>query len=396
MNIEEVKKTVNYLLDNNLRLVEQGMNKIAISLSGVAGVGKTSILREIAEERGAKYVRINLAECEEIGDLLGVPCKEYIMHKEGEEKWINEKVIDRYVSMGWELCEYCEPRMSYAVPSWVPKDENEEVLLNLDDFSRATSLFIQATMSLIQFGEYISWKLPKKCHLLLTENPDNGEYSVCGMDAAQKSRYITLDVDFDIKVFAAWMDRQGMRSELINFALMNPEIFDRSQVINSRSYTLFANAISGIDDFEKIENAAMISCICKGCFGDQEGVVSGLFTQFIHNRLNKLILPQDILQKDWEEVKDELTDCIYVENNYRADIASTIVTRFIIYLQRYLTTADNEQCQAVVKRITELCLTKKLIAEDLVFRMVKTLYRQFDEQLSGLLNNKELRRRIIE
>ena len=140
----------------------------------------------------------------------------------------------------------------------------------------------------------------------------------------------------------------------------------------------------------------MISCICKGCFGDQEGVVSGLFTQFIHNRLNKLILPQDILQKDWEEVKDELTDCIYVENSYRADIASTIVTRFIIYLQRYLPTADNTQCQAVVKRMTELCLTKKLIAEDLVFRMIKTLYRQFDKQLSGLLNNKELRRRIIE
>ena len=68
MNIEEVSKTINYLLDNNLKLVEKGLDKIAINLQGPAGVGKTSVLKQIAEERGAKFTRINLAECEEIGD----------------------------------------------------------------------------------------------------------------------------------------------------------------------------------------------------------------------------------------------------------------------------------------------------------------------------------------
>lgn len=97
---------------------------------------KTSIIQQIAEERNTGYKRLNLSELEEIGDLVGSPIREYIMHKNGEERWVSEKIVDRYLSMGWELCEYCEPRMSYATPSWVPKDPDQEFILNLDDFSR--------------------------------------------------------------------------------------------------------------------------------------------------------------------------------------------------------------------------------------------------------------------
>ena len=68
MNIEEIKTTLNYLLNNNLDLVEQGLDKIAINLVGEAGIGKTSVIKQLAEERGAGYKRLNLSELEEIGD----------------------------------------------------------------------------------------------------------------------------------------------------------------------------------------------------------------------------------------------------------------------------------------------------------------------------------------
>ena len=51
----------------------------------------------------------------------------------------------------------------------------------------ASGLFMQAIMSLIQFGEYISWKLPEKTHLLLTSNEDNGSMNVSSLDSAQSS-----------------------------------------------------------------------------------------------------------------------------------------------------------------------------------------------------------------
>lgn len=40
MNLEEIKDTLNYLLDNNLQLANKGFNKIAINLVGAAGCGK--------------------------------------------------------------------------------------------------------------------------------------------------------------------------------------------------------------------------------------------------------------------------------------------------------------------------------------------------------------------
>lgn len=187
MNIEEIKSTLNYLLDNNLELVEQGLDKIAINLVGEAGVGKTSCIKQLAEERGAGYKRLNISELEEVGDLCGIPTKEFLMTKNGEEKRVAERLIPQFANLGYELCPDCEPTMGYAIPEWVPTDPEQEFILFLDDFSRGSQLFMQAIMSLTQFGEYISWKLPKKCHLILSSNPDSGDYSVTDLDPAQKS-----------------------------------------------------------------------------------------------------------------------------------------------------------------------------------------------------------------
>ena len=70
MNIEDIKKTLNYLLDNNLKLVDEGKNKLSINLIGAAGVGKTSVVQQVAEARGAQYTKLCLAEYEDTGDLL--------------------------------------------------------------------------------------------------------------------------------------------------------------------------------------------------------------------------------------------------------------------------------------------------------------------------------------
>ena len=172
---------------------------------------------------------------------------------------------------------------------------------------------MQAIMSLVQFGEYVSWKLPKKCHLILSSNPDNGEYNVTGLDSAQQSRMINFNVDFDLHVYANWMEKQNMRSELINFPLLVPEMFTRkNNTVNARSYTMFVNAISSLPNFDSDKSLEMVSMIAKGCFGDDW--VSGQFVQFIHNKLDKLIDPKDMLNGEWKTVKERLEQNIYKEN----------------------------------------------------------------------------------
>ena len=68
MNIQEIKNTLNYLLDNNLKLVEEGKGKIAYNIVGEAGIGKTSLIQQVAESRGMTLCKLNLAQLEEVGD----------------------------------------------------------------------------------------------------------------------------------------------------------------------------------------------------------------------------------------------------------------------------------------------------------------------------------------
>lgn len=41
-------------------------------------------------------------------------------------------------------------------------------------------------MELVDRQTYISWSLPKDWHIMLTANPDNGDYMVNSIDTAQK------------------------------------------------------------------------------------------------------------------------------------------------------------------------------------------------------------------
>ena len=68
MNLSEIKNLVNFIIDNNRALRSEGKKPTAMCLEGDAGIGKTSILEEIAQERNATYIKIVLSQLEEVGD----------------------------------------------------------------------------------------------------------------------------------------------------------------------------------------------------------------------------------------------------------------------------------------------------------------------------------------
>ena len=78
-------------------------------------------------------------------------------------------------------------RMAYAKPAWVPDYNENGTIVVLDDYGRATAQLMHACMELILTQGYVSWKLPKKTSIILTSNPDNGQYNVSSMDPAQRT-----------------------------------------------------------------------------------------------------------------------------------------------------------------------------------------------------------------
>lgn len=183
---------------------------------------------------------------------------------------------------------------------------------------------------------------------------------------------------------------------MINFALLTPEMFDRKATINARTFTMFANACKGLSNLSSIDNLERVCLISKGCFHDDW--VSGMFTQFINNNLDKLMEPEDILKKDWDTVKVMLEENIYKNNQYNASIASTLTVRFTNFIEDYFTTAtDTKKSEKVIDRILDICTKsdKTLLSEDLIYKMIKTLNAKFSVRCQKLMKYPVIRAKIL-
>jgi len=411
LNIDEVKDFTNHVIKNNRFLQEGGKKPVAIEIVGESGIGKTTAVIQLAQENKLKFVKLNLAQIEELGDLVGFPVRQFQMYKEKQVakkiddlsyspaqaqaaaanstqtkkvgQWVDELAVEEYLRQGWKVTG--KNRMSYCAPEWIA-DAKEGGILLLDDWNRADMRFIQAVMELVDRQTYISWSLPKDWHIILTSNPDNGDYMVNSVDSAQKTRYITANLKFDVDVWARWAESEGIDTRCINFLLMHPELV--TQETNARSITTFFNAISSIENFEK--DLPLIQMIGEGSVGDE---FASMFTTFINNKLDKLVNPKDLLTHDNEAyILGELGSCIGKDDDYRADIASTLATR----LANYAVVYSNEKTvtQKITDRIIALC-TKDYFTNDLKYLVIRTIFNGNKQKFNKLMMNPEIMKMTV-
>lgn len=403
MTISEFTGVLNYLLDNNKQLHEQGLSPIAIGIEGSAGIGKTSLVQQVADKRGMTLCKLNLSMLEEVGDLCGMPQKEVLCKytaKDGtpKTKWWPEKSLDRVPK---NVIVTDQTRMGYAPPAWLPREDNPNgTILMLDDYSRSNQLFMQATMELVNEGKYISWSLPKNTSIVLTSNPDDGSYSVSTLDPAQKSRYVNFNLKLDVKDWASWAEFNSVDSRAINFCLLyGEEIFKKHngvQTINPRAYTTFCKAISGISNWEEEKSLALILNISKGCFiDDKDNVVGSLFTTFISQKLDKLVSPKDMLLQTWETVEPKIYSCVWENDRFKTEIASILAIRLLNYMLVYLS-EKGTKANIVEDRILDFIENdRKLLSDDLLFYAIKTLISKYPAKTNKLMLNTKIRNKIV-
>ena len=109
---------------------------------------------------------MNLAQIEELGDLVGFPVRQFQMYKEKKVpnqkiddlqytaaqkaaasaqvananitkkvgQWVDELAVEEYLKQGWKMTG--KNRMSYCAPEWIADKKNGGILL-LDDWNRA-------------------------------------------------------------------------------------------------------------------------------------------------------------------------------------------------------------------------------------------------------------------
>ena len=375
LNAEELKDFIKHMVKNNQHIQSQGKVPVAVNIEGDAGLGKTSTILQLGKELQMDVVKLNLSQIEELGDLVGFPVKEFLVkNQEGKQRWITEAQVSGALKAGYTVA---DKRMSHAAPEWI-QGKGEGGFLILDDYTRADHRFMQATMEILDRQEYVSWKLPKNWHVILTSNPDNGDYNVTSLDVAQKTRFISVEMKYDVAVWAKWAETTEIDGRCINFMLMHPELV--TQRVNPRAITTFFNAISSIPKFE--EQLPLIQMIGEGSVGAD---FSSMFTMFINNKLDKIVSPEDILTKDEAYVKGAILASVGRDDDFRADLASVIATRVINYA---LTVAEKGSVgKPMIDRLAKLTTEFDGFTNDLRYYMVKEIVNGNKVKFAGLMQD---------
>jgi len=379
LNAKELKEFLNHIIENNRFLQEQSKTPVAIEVIGESGIGKTSAIVQLTKELDFNFVKLNLSQIEEIGDLVGFPIRQFEIQRneESEKIWVDENVLDEKFKQGYYTTGL--NRMGYCPPEWISGKEKGGILL-LDDWNRADMRFIQAVMELIDRQQYISWSLPKDWHIILTANPDNGDYLVSSIDNAQKTRFITVQLKFDTECWAKWAEESQIDGRCINFLLLHPELVTKD--VNSRSVSMFFNSISSIKSFD--DSLPLIQMVGEGSVGPE---FSSMFTMFINNKLDKMISPQHVIEQDEKYVLNTLKSIVGKDDSYRADLASTLSTRIVNYLDLFA--KENPVEKTVVDRISKI-VNEKIFANDICYNMVRSIYNNNPSKFKTMMMNKDL------
>lgn len=249
-------------------------------------------------------------------------------------------------------------------------------------------------MDLILEQKYVSWSLPKKTTIVLSNNPDDGNYNVNSLDEAQRTRFMNFNIAYDLGAWMSWAEKANVDGRCINFvASYSNELFNAddegNRICNPRSFVMFANMISGIKDWDNPDSLNFISTIARGCFKD-DGRFSNMFTAFLRNKMHLLIQPKEMLLGSWDTIQKKMEDTLYDSNGqYRPDIASLLERRFSNYVNAWLDSADKTPIKKVQDRILDFIANdaagKKLFTKDQFYHMIKTITSDHKKQTNQLL-----------
>lgn len=351
----EITTFLEHALVTNEKAEAAGRRKTPLCIWGKHGIGKTQLVEALAQSKNYKFSYIAPAQFEEMGDLVGMP---------------------RITAEGNTV---------FSEPDWVPKEEGPGILL-IDDVNRADDRILRGIMQLLQNYELISWTLPKGWQIILTANPDGGDYSVTPMDDAMLTRMMHITMEFDVKEWARWAELNGIDERGINFVLTYPEMVTGERT-TPRTLVQFFEAIAGIKDLDK--EIGLVQMLADSCL-DSNTVAS--FMSFINNNLSKLITPEEIINaKNFKTNVLDPLQSIVTKGTLRVDILATLCTRLVNYLTVNNVKPSKEQL-ANIKEFIKI----EFIPNDIRLSMAQDLVSSSNQALKTIMGDPQIGKLLLQ
>ncbi len=164
----------------------------AVLLEGPTGVGKSEIVRRVADGLGIATTILDLSLLEP-PDLVGLP-----VVRDG--------------------------RTEYALPSVLPRDGAG--ILMLEELNRAERYIQQPALQLLSARRLHEYVLPPGWVCVATVNPQTAEYHVTALDKALRARFLQMSVRADRAAWLAWAQTQSLHPGVLALAQTHERILE--------------------------------------------------------------------------------------------------------------------------------------------------------------------------
>jgi len=216
MKASNITKVVNQLI----------VQKLPVFIWGAPGIGKSSIVKQIASEQGLEFLDLRLSLLDPT-DLKGIP---FFNADTNEGVW--------------------------AKPSFLPSEPDSKGILFLDEINTAPPAVQASAYQLILDRKVGEYELPKGWSIIAAGNRENDRGVVYKMPPPLANRFVHFEMEVDFVDWKAWAFKAGIESSIIAYLAYDKSmLFTFDATSNEKSFATprsweYVDSImkSGIED----------------------------------------------------------------------------------------------------------------------------------------------------
>lgn len=212
------------------KIIKAGLDsKVGTWLWGAPGIGKSEIVKQVADELGLQFIDVRAA-LTEAADWTGLPVE--TKDQQGKQEFL------------------------FLMASFLPKEANWKGIIFLDELNRANKDTLNGVMQLVLDGKILNhYTLPKGAHIVAAGNPSDDNESVTEIGDALIARFCHINLSPTVDEWLEYATTAKVRSDMISFIRTNPKnlhgkesSFTLEQIKpNPRSITRLAAMVNALE-----------------------------------------------------------------------------------------------------------------------------------------------------
>ena len=324
VSINTAKDIIKQNILNTMSCWDRGVDieRQTFHLIGDAGIGKTAICYQIAEELNFKIIVIKAPVLSRDDFVIPFPVK-----KRGSD-------MEKF-------------KMIYS--DFIP-DENEKdgIIYVIDENQRGDASLQQLLWQIQNEYKIHLKKFPKKCFVIAIDNPDDSNYMMNNIeDAAGLRRMLHIHVDVSVKDFINYATKKKFHETVIEYIQAQPSrLYDhKSQKLgsvfsNPASYERVSNILLGFKKDEIEHNTNNIRILISGLLNTS---MTRMFMEFLMDK-SCIVTPKDLIFS-YEKVENKIKEWVKSQNNAKI---GEIIEGLITYLVTSMPVLDNKNRKNII------------------------------------------------